>query len=142
MSESAVITMGQVGPLSSLPLPQLTSLSLSSLRFAPWKEKIMLDQALFLIMTVVLSSSDPIFSRSHSQPDVDLSRPPELQLHHQSNLSIPLGNPVVRIDKSFHRNSRNLSRRKFFQQLYRPVKIASSWRFINILLHHTFYIQL
>ena len=51
----------------------------------------MLDEALFLILSLVLSSSDPLFSRSHSQPDVDLSRPPEIKLHHQANLSVPTG---------------------------------------------------
>ena len=34
----------------------------------------------------------PVFSRSHAQPDVDLSRPPEIKLHHQANLSVATGN--------------------------------------------------
>jgi len=32
-----------------------------------------------------------IFSRSHSQPEVDLSRPPVLVAHHQLNISVPVG---------------------------------------------------
>ena len=46
---------------------------------------------LVILATLSSLSSDPVFSRSHSQPDVDLSRPPELHLHHQSNLSVPTG---------------------------------------------------
>ena len=52
----------------------------------------MLEHASLLILLSLSSHhSDPVFSRSHAQPDVDLSRPPELHLHHQSNLSVPTG---------------------------------------------------
>jgi len=43
---------------------------------------------------IISSSSNPLFSRSHSQPDVDLSRPPELLPHHQVNISVPTGAAV------------------------------------------------
>jgi len=46
---------------------------------------------LLIIACLLPSSSHPIFSRSHSQPEVDLSRPPELQPHNQMNISVPTG---------------------------------------------------
>jgi len=39
----------------------------------------------------LLSPAFSIFSRSHSQPEVDLSRPPVLGTHHQLNISVPVG---------------------------------------------------
>ena len=56
----------------------------------------MLEQTT-LVLLLSLSTSElssralPVFSRSHSQPDVDLARPPELRLHHQANLSVATG---------------------------------------------------
>ena len=44
-----------------------------------------------LIYAILSSSSEPLFSRSHSQPEVDLSRPPELMPHKQVNISVPTG---------------------------------------------------
>ena len=59
----------------------------------------MLEQAAILLILSLSSDLSghapshalPLFSRSHSQPDVDLSRPPEIKLHHQANLSVPTG---------------------------------------------------
>ena len=57
-----------------------------------------------LILAILLPSySQPKFSRSHSQPDVDLSRPPELQPHKRVNISVPTG-AAVRL----HCNVRNV----------------------------------
>ena len=51
---------------------------------------------LLLVLHILFlpSYSQPIFSRSHSQPEVDLSRPPELQPHNQVNMSVPTGATV------------------------------------------------
>ena len=49
---------------------------------------------LLFLATFLPSSSEPIFSRSHSQPDVDLSRPPELDPHPRVNVSVPVGASV------------------------------------------------
>ena len=85
--------------------------------------------SVFVILTSLLTSSQPLFSRSHAQPDVDLSRPPELHLHHQSNLSIPLGNKY----KSHSPLSSlcNLRMQKFFIRwtfLNRPQLVSGYFR--------------
>ena len=49
---------------------------------------------LFILVILLPSSPHPIFSRSHSQPEVDLSRPPELQPHKRVNVSVPTGAAV------------------------------------------------
>ena len=50
---------------------------------------------LLLFLTILLPPySQSIFSRSHSQPEVDLSRPPEIQPHNQVNMSVPTGATV------------------------------------------------
>ena len=58
---------------------------------------LMLEQAILVLLLGLAGDPPgpglalPVFSRSHSQPDVDLSRPPEIKLHHQSNLSVATG---------------------------------------------------
>ena len=47
-----------------------------------------------ILLIMIFSSTNPLFSRSHSQPEVDLSRPPELQPHNQVNMSVPTGATV------------------------------------------------
>ena len=47
-----------------------------------------------ILLSMICSSTNPLFSRSHSQPEVDLSRPPELQPHSQVNMSVPTGATV------------------------------------------------
>merc|ERR1719474_1290789 len=46
-----------------------------------------------LIFLLIISPlfSNPMFSRSHSQPEVDLSRPPELIAPARVNISAPTG---------------------------------------------------
>ena len=62
----------------------------------------MLEQTI-LVLLLSLHTSDlsslalPVFSRSHSQPDVDLSRPPEIRLHHQANLSVATGADIGKL---------------------------------------------